>query len=507
MIGTVYLVGAGPGDPGLITERGIGLLRTADAVVYDRLVAPELLAEIRPDAEVHYVGRARGSQTASQEEVNQLLVRLARNGANVVRLKGGDPFVFGRGGEEAEACATAGVPYEVVPGVTSAIGVPAYAGIPLTHRDVASSFAVITGHEDPSRPETRIDWPRLATAVDTLVILMGVEQFPRIVEQLLAHGRAPQTPVALISQGTRAEQRTLVGTLADIADRVGRAQLQAPAVAVVGEVVRLRGRLAWYDRRPLSGRRVLVARSRGQPSALTARLQNLGACVVEAPAFRIEPVCDQRLTTALDRIASYDWLLFTSAAAVQAFWTALAARGADARALAGTGVAAAGPGTAEAVAGRGVRPDFATSAYVARDVASALVGHVAAGQRLLLARGEDTSPSLGQHLARDVAVDDVVVYRLVQTDAAASRQAILAEPIDAVVLPSSGSVRILASLLGNGLAHIERAAILCMGPSTARAAARIGLRVAALPDKASIDGLVTAVVRAVGVSPEAASPE
>ena len=265
MTGTVSLVGAGPGDPGLITARGLALLRTADAVVYDRLVAPELLAEVRPDAARHYAGRAAGYKALNQPEVNQLLVDLARRGQRVVRLKGGDPFIFGRGGEEAAACAEAGVPFEVVPGVSSVAAVPAYAGIPLTYRAIASSFAVVTGHEDPAKPDASVDWTHLATGIDTLVVLMGLDRIDRIAVRLLEHGRPPETPVAVISNGTVPQQRTVVATLRDVAERVRAAGLMSPAVIVVGEVVRMRETIGWFDRRPLFGRRILVPRTRAQP--------------------------------------------------------------------------------------------------------------------------------------------------------------------------------------------------------------------------------------------------
>ena len=247
MNGKVYLVGAGPGDPGLITAKGLELIRRADAVVYDRLIPPELLTEMRRDAERHYVGRARGSVEMSQERVNELLVELAREGNQVVRLKGGDPFVFGRGGEEGEACAAAGVPFEVVPGISSANAVPAYAGIPLTHRVLGSSYAVLTGHEALDKAEPAINWDALATAVDTLVILMGVAELPRIVQQLLNHGRASETPTAVITQGTRPEQHTIVTSLGKLLTHPELALLRAPAIVVVGEVVRLRDTLRWFD--------------------------------------------------------------------------------------------------------------------------------------------------------------------------------------------------------------------------------------------------------------------
>ncbi|MGH7606508.1 MAG: uroporphyrinogen-III C-methyltransferase, partial [Gemmatimonadales bacterium] len=278
--GTVYLVGAGPGDPGLITVAGLLRLKDADVIVYDRLVNEALLKETRVDAELIFVGKVAG-KSHDQEAINRLLIEKAREGKRVVRLKGGDPFVFGRGGEEAEALRAAGIPFEVVPGVTSAVAVPAYAGIPATHRGLASTFAVITGHEDPEKPESSIDWAKLATAVDTLVFLMGTKTLPDIVEKLVANGRSPGTPAAVIRWGTTPEQRTVVGTLADIAASVEEAGIAPPAITVVGEVVRLRDTLSWFESRPLFGKRVLITRTRRQASVLARLLAEEGAIPVE----------------------------------------------------------------------------------------------------------------------------------------------------------------------------------------------------------------------------------
>src|SRR5215213_2231175 len=285
----VYLVGAGPGDPGLLTVRGQQVLARADVLVYDRLVAPELVEMAPPDAERVYVGKAPGQHTLRQEEINALLVERARAGRIVVRLKGGDPFIFGRGGEEAATLAAAGLPFEVVPGVTAAVSVAAYAGIPITHRAVASSFAVATGQEGEARGPQHLAYDRLAGAADTLVFLMGVERLPAIVADLLAAGRPPETPVAVIQAGTLPEQRTVVATLADVVERVQAAGLRPPAVTVVGEVVGLREQLRWFDTRPLFGRRVLVTRTRAQASTLVARLRDLGARPVELPTIAIRP--------------------------------------------------------------------------------------------------------------------------------------------------------------------------------------------------------------------------
>ena len=312
--GKVYLVGGGPGDPGLITLRGVECLQQADLVLYDRLINPALLRHARPGAEVVYVGKAAGGHALSQQGINDLLVARAQAGDTVVRLKGGDPFVFGRGGEEALALVEAGVPFEVVPGISSSIAAPAYAGIPVTHRNLASSFAVITGHEDPTKPDSSLHWEHLAKGVDTLVFLMGLENLPLIVEQLVANGRPPETPIALVRWGTWARQETLTGTLSDIQDKLQGRAFSPPVATIVGPTVPLREQLAWFDNRPLSGVRVLVTRAREQASQLAAQLAALGAEPVEAPAIEIaEPDDYAPLDEALRGMNRYRWVVFTSA--------------------------------------------------------------------------------------------------------------------------------------------------------------------------------------------------
>jgi len=341
--GRVTLVGAGPGDPGLITLHGVEALRQADAVVYDYLASPELLAHAPEQAELIYVGKQAGRHTLAQSEINALLVRLAREGKRVVRLKGGDPFVFGRGGEEAEALVAAGVPFDVVPGVTSAIAAPAYAGIPVTHRGVASSLAIVTGHEDPQKATSAIDWGSLA-GIDTLVFLMGVANLPAIAAELIAHGRRSDTPAAVIQWGTVGRQRTVTGTLADIATRVEEAGLGSPAVTVVGAVVGLRERLRWFDRRPLLGLRVLVTRTREQAGRLAEGLRALGAEPVECAVIETAPPLDWApLDRAIGELGAYRWIAFTSANGVEAFFARLALAGRDARALAGARLAPSAP--------------------------------------------------------------------------------------------------------------------------------------------------------------------
>jgi len=421
--GEVYLVGAGPGDPGLITLAGLEAVRQADVIVYDRLVSPRLLEHAREDAELVYVGKISGAPGGhDQAAINAVLVEKAREGRRVVRLKGGDPFVFGRGGEEAEALRAAGVPFRVVPGVTSAVAVPAYAGIPVTHRGIAATFAVVTGHEAepvilsgddglarsikaPRRnlgrgsartesPDTpAIDWERLATAVDTLVLLMGMKTLPDVIENLIAGGRPAGTPVAVIRWGTTPDQRTVVGTLADIVRRVEEAGLEPPAITVVGEVVRLRETLRWFEDRPLFGKRVLITRTRRQASVLARLLADEGAVPVELPAIEIEPSFDDAAVAAALRAltaGAYAWAVFTSANAVELWFGLMRKQGLDARALGGVRVAAIGPATADALAERGIAADAVPDEYVAEGIVEALAGSspVIPSGNAGLARGE-----------------------------------------------------------------------------------------------------------------------
>jgi uroporphyrinogen III methyltransferase / synthase len=339
--GIVYLVGAGPGDPGLMTRRSLELVAGADVVLYDRLIPPGALERARPEAELVYVGKEPGQPALPQEEINALLVEHGAAGRRVVRLKGGDPFVFGRGGEEAEALAAAGVAFEVVPGVTAGVAAPAYAGIPVTHREGASAVAFVTGHEDPAKDGSALDWDALARFPGTLVFYMGIKNLPLIAERLMAAGRPADQPAAVVARGTQPAQHTVAGTLSDIAERVAEASVRPPAITVVGPVAEMRGTLAWIERRPLHGEVVAVTRARAQASGLAARLRELGAEVVETPAIRIEP-----REVELPELAAYDLVCFTSPNGVRLFFAGL---GGDARSLAGARVAAIGPGTATAL--------------------------------------------------------------------------------------------------------------------------------------------------------------
>lgn len=532
--GKVYLVGAGPGDPGLITVAGLERIRAADVIVYDRLVSSRLLEYARPDAELVYVGKVAGdggtgnkeqgtrklSEGHDQESINRTLVEKAREERTVVRLKGGDPFVFGRGGEEAEALRSAGIEYEIVPGVTSAVAVPAYAGIPVTHRGVASSFAVITGHEDPEKTETAIDWAHLAKAVDTLVFLMGVRNLPDIVARLTENGRVPETPVAVIRWGTTPEQRTITGTLADIAARVEEAGLRPPAIAVVGEVVRLRETLSWFEDRPLFGKRVLITRTRRQASTLARLLADEGAIPVELPSIEIEPIEDvERVNLAIEALVNskqqasncddkptnrqadktgrdgYAWVVFTSANAVELLFEHLAERGLDSRAFASALIAAIGPATARALAERGLRADVVPAEYVAEAVVEAMRSLVLPGERVLLPRAESARAELVRGLeSLGATVDEVPIYRAaVPSEASPEVLAELREGrIDVVTFTSSSTVRNLVAMLADASA-LERPLIACIGPITAQTAREAGLRVDVIASEYTVEGLVAAL--------------
>jgi uroporphyrinogen III methyltransferase/synthase len=499
--GFVSLIGAGPGDPGLLTLRGAEALSGADVVVYDYLANPVLLAHVRPEAELIYVGKKAGSHTRSQEEINALLVEQALAGLRVARLKGGDPFVFGRGGEEALALVDAGVPFEVIPGVTSAVAAPAYAGIPVTHRGLASSFAVITGHEDPAKEESALDWSRLATGVDTLVFLMGVGNLPQIVEQLVAHGRPSETPIALVRWGTMPAQQVVSGTLANIVGKVRAAGLQPPAVTVVGQVAGLRQRLHWFEDRPLFGQRVLVTRTRQQASVLSVRLRALGAEAIELPTISIAPPDDRTpLDSAIAELSSYDWIIFTSVNGVEQFWEQLLDAGLDARALHGVKLAAIGPATSARLADFGLRADYMPDDYVAEAVAAGL--DQVRGQRVLLPRADIARPALAALLRQQGAdVVDVAAYRTLRPMVDPDELHSTLERVTMATFTSSSTVRNLATMVQEaGLAlpqALAQATIACIGPITAATARELGLQVDVVAGEYTIDGLVKALVRHV----------
>jgi uroporphyrinogen III methyltransferase/synthase len=476
--GIVHLVGAGPGDPGLLTVRAVELIAAADVILYDRLIPPTALEHARDEAELIYVGKQGDGPQFPQEETDRLLLEHARAGRRVVRLKGGDPFVFGRGGEEALACREAGIPFEVVPGITAGVAAPAYAGIPVTHRDLASGVAFITGHEDPSKPESALDWPALAAFPGTLVFYMGVRALPRIAERLVAGGRPASEPVAVVERGTMPGQRTVLGALEDIAERA--AGIRAPAVTLVGPVAALREQLAWLEARPLHGRRVAVTRARAQASALAARLRALGADVVEAPAIRVRPLEAER-----PDLSAYDLVCVTSPNGADRLLDLLR----DARDLAGIAVAAIGPGTARALRARGVEPDVVPDRAVAEGLVAAL--RDVPVERALIARaaeGRDVLPDALRE--RGAEVDLLPLYETVADPLDDATRA-AAAGADDLLFTSASSVRFYVASGGS----LEGPRLASIGPATSAELRAHGAEPDLEADPHTPDGLVEALLR------------
>ncbi len=500
--GKVYLVGAGPGDPELISVKGIECLRKAGVIVYDRLLDECLLDAASWEAERIYVGKTAGQHTKPQEEINQLLVTKAKEGKIVVRLKGGDPFVLGRGSEEAEALVQNDISFEVIPGVTSAIAVPTYAGIPVTHRGLASSFAVITGHEDPMKNSPSINWEKLATGVDTLIVLMGMKNLPEIVAKLMEYGRPPNTPVAVIKEGTRPEQETVVGNLEDIVAKAEEYHLTAPAVIVVGNVVRLREKLRWFDNRPLFGKRVLVTRARPQASALSRLLTERGAQSIELPAIDIQTVANsEELDQAISNMEHYHWIIFTSVNGVAAFWQRLRNLKQDSRALSGLRIGAIGPATAQALETNGIIPDYVPEVYTGEGIIAGLKDQNIVGQRFLLPRADIADKELVQGICRlGASVHEITAYRTVPATAAIiqAKQMIISGKIDVVTFTSSSTVSNLVAAFGEEPLVVNSAKVACIGPRTAETATKVGLSVDIVAKEQTILGLVMAIEKYFG---------
>ena len=493
--GTVCLVGAGPGDPGLITVKGLRCLETADVVVHDRLVDERLLARVAGHATIVDVGKARGKTRKTQEEINELLIAEAAAGRSVVRLKGGDPFIFGRGGEEAEALAEAGIPFEVVPGVTSAVAAPAYAGIPLTHRDIASTVTLVTGSESPSRDDDT-PWAALAGRQGTLVVLMGWDALESIATTLVRAGRPGETPVALVQWGTAPHQRTVVGALSDIVEKAGDAGLAPPVVIVIGDVVRLREKARWYDNRPLFGKRVLVTRSRSQAGSLSELLSREGAQPVEVPTVEIQPLqASEELDSALKKLAEFDWVVFPSANAVEAVFGRLSVARKDSRAFHGARVAAIGSATADALRGRGIDADFVPQEFVSESVVDGMKPMGIAGAKVLLPKADIGREALARGLqALGATVHEVTAYRTVMpADAGPVLARSLAQGIDAATFTSTSTVKNLVRILHGDLNSLAGAVIACIGPVTAGAAAEAGLNADIVASEHTVAGLVGAL--------------
>ena len=498
--GVVYLVGAGPGDPGLVTVRALELVACADAVLYDRLIPPGLLESARPDAELVYVGKEPGGGR-DQDEIGHLLIERARAGRSVVRLKGGDPFVFGRGGEEAEALAEAGVAFEVVPGVTAGVAAPAYAGIPVTHRDDASAVAFVAGHEDPAKDSSAIDWDALASFPGTLVLYMGVKQLREVVARLTAAGRDGGEPAAVVERGTLDSQRTVTAPLAELPDEVERAGVAPPAVIVVGPVAARRDSISWLERRPLHGRTVVVTRARAQASGLAASLRSLGARVLELPAIRIVPRIDSdEVRAAVTNLHAYALVCLTSPNGVRLLFDAMAEQGRDARALASATVAAIGPGTAAALRDRGLIADVVPERSVAEALVKALEPVPVQDKPVLVARAAEARDLLPDALReRGAAVDVVALYETV-AEPPDPDVVEAARTADYLTFTSSSTVRNFVSALGGRLPNSSR--VISIGPVTSAAAREAGLEVAVEASRHDVDGLLEALLEdASGTEP------
>ena len=500
MSGKVFLVGAGPGDPRLLTVGAMNCLKQADVVVYDHLADESILSYVPAKAECIYVGKQSSKHTMRQEDINVLLADKADEGKTVVRLKGGDPFVFGRGGEEALVLLSRGVPFEVLPGVTSAISVPAYAGIPVTHRGVAVSFAVITGHEDPTKAESHIQWKHLATGVDTLIFLMGIANLPVITKNLMDNGCPADTPAAIIRWGTRTNQETYVTTLGDAAAMVQRDGIRPPAIFIVGEVVKLREQLRWFDRadiRPLHGKRVLVTRARAQASALTEKLTALGADCIEAPVIRIVPPPDDyaALDTAIRELHTYHWLIFTSVNGVEHFFTRLHHAGKDTRTLGYAKIAAIGSATANALCSYGIHADLVPEEFRAEAVAEALASILPPRARILLPRAQEARDVLPESLrACGAAVDVTPAYETLPELNGGEElvERLKNGEIDFVTFTSSSTVKNLVQQLGN-ITPLQQVKIACIGPVTAKTARNFAIEPDIVAETYTIDGLVNAI--------------
>lgn len=499
--GYVFLVGAGPGDIGLITVKGLECIKKADVLVYDRLANPRLLSYARPDAKFIYVGKTPDHHTLKQEEINQVLVDEASKGQIVTRLKGGDPYVFGRGGEEGETLRDAGISFEVVPGITSAIAVPSYAGIPVTHRHLTSTFTVITGHEDPLKADSQINWVRLAKDPGTLIFLMGVGHLEQIVHRLVEGGKSDQTPIALIRWGTRPEQEVVVGTLATIVEDVKRAGLTSPAIIIVGDVVTMRDTLTWFEQKPLFGQRILVTRAREQASAFSRMIEEAGGEAWEAPMITIDPAADTpELKEAVVEAGTYDWIIFTSVNGVKAFFDCMRASGADIRSLGNAKICAIGPKTKEALEEKGLLVAAMPEKFVAESVVECLKPILKPGERILLPRSDLARKVLVDTLIEmGMQVDEVVAYHTKKVDRFDEEviEKLREKAIHIVTFTSSSTVKNFMALIDDDKALLEGVKLASIGPVTTKTLADYGLEPDIEASEYTIQGLFEAIVGTV----------
>jgi len=498
--GKVYLIGAGPGDPGLITVKGLECIKQADVLIYDYLASPTLLNYAPKDAEIIYVGKKGGDHTLSQDKINSLIVDKADKGFIVTRLKGGDPFIFGRGGEEAEALIEKGIAFEVVPGVTSAIAAPAYAGIPLTHRKFTATVAFVTGHEDPTKKESNINWSALAKGIGTIVFLMGVKNLPQITTQLINCGMPSDTPVALVRWGTTPKQFSITGTLENINDRVKNIGLKPPAIIVVGNVVKLRKKMNWFENRPLMGKRIVVTRAREQASDLVKLLSDLGAECLECPTIKVAPPDDWTfLDAAIDNISSYDWLVFTSVNGVNYFFKRLFAQGKDVRALSKLNTAVIGPATEKRLFNFGLKSDIVPKSYRAESIIEAFSDKDINGKKILLPRAKEARPILPVELTRMGAfVDEVTSYytKEVPDSADLLLKRLKEGTIDLITFTSSSTVKNFKAILPDNIfdSQMKNITIACIGPITADTAKSLGFDVHIIAKSFTIPGLCEAIL-------------
>ena len=499
--GKVYLVGAGPGDPDLLTLKGRRCIEDADVVIYDYLASPALLKYATEKTELIYVGKKGGDHTLSQDGINALIVEKALQGHLVTRLKGGDPFIFGRGGEEAEVLVANKIPFEVVPGVSSAIAAPAYAGIPLTHREMTSTLAFVTGHEDPTKDSSSIDWASLSKAVGTLVFLMGVKNLPNIVANLIANGKPPHTPVALVRWGTTPKQVTVSGTLENIVQRVQENKLKAPAIIVIGEVVSLRNSLAWFEKRPLLGKTIVVTRAREQASDLVIRLHDLGANCIECPTIIVRPPENPRpLEDAIQRLSEYQWIVFTSVNGVKFFFDRLRALKKDVRALGHLCTAAIGPATAAKLAGYGLTSDIVPESYRAESVVAAFSKENIRGKRILLPRAKEARPILPVELEKlGAQVDEIIAYETQKDSKNVDLllNALDDKQVDMITFTSSSTVKNFKALFPaeSFQKRIADVTLASIGPITADTLHELGMEAHVVADSFTIPGLCDAILK------------
>lgn len=496
-MGKVYIIGAGPGDPGLITVRGLKCLQMADVVFYDYLVSKELLSHAGENARIIYVGKKGGDHTIAQDELNKLLVAEAKNGNVVARLKGGDPFIFGRGGEEAEMLAKEGVPFEVVPGITSAVAVPAYAGIPLTQRDYTSTVAFVTGHEDPTKGKSDIDWESIS-AIGAVVFLMGVKNLKYIVENLIGSGRSSDTPAALIRWGTTADQKTLTGTLWNIVEIAEEKNFSPPAIFVVGDVVKLREELNWFEKKPLFGKGIVITRPVDQAGEFADILYGEGARVIYFPTIKIMPPENfDDLDRAIENLNKYHWLVFTSVNGVKFFFKRLDDLNKDIRDLKGIRICAIGPATSATVENYGIRIDIIPDDYISEAVLENFKEQEIRGKNILLPRAEIASDVIPEGLLKLGAnVDVAVAYRTVSSGRDKTELYELTDQnkVDVITFTSPSTAINFLNIMGEDFHLPENIKIACIGPVTAAAAEKLGFKVDIMPESYTISGLVEALI-------------